>query len=109
VDSVGFSDLTLTAAPNSVEENMETNISLSIFPNPTSENIHVSFNLSQSADVIIGMYNLTGEVVASLLNETQSRGGHSIETRLPSGIAKGPYLIKVSINGKETAQKLILY
>ena len=54
------------------------------------------------------LVNISGEVVADLLNESQDRGQQSIDTRLPLGLAKGMYMVKLTINGKQTMQKLMV-
>ena len=56
----------------------------------------------------MALYNLQGQEIAEITNENQSTGAHLIEAQLPSDLAKGVYFVKVSVDGKQAAQRLIV-
>ena len=100
---------TLTQAAAGIEtyENIDAN--LSVFPNPTTDNVRITYTLVKQGSVSIKLFNLNGELVADLLNETQQGVGlQKADVSLPSGIAKGLYMVKLSINGGQTIQKLLV-
>ncbi len=100
---------TLNAAPVGIEIHENANVNLKVYPNPATDNIRISYNLPERSKVSLKLYSITGELVSELVNETQDRGTQSIETRLPLTLAKGAYMVKLGINGKENLQKLLIY
>ena len=101
--------ITLTPASSAgIDSHSDNSIALNVFPNPATDNIRVTYTLSERSNVVVKLVNISGEVVADLLNESQDRGQQSIDTRLPLGLAKGMYMVKLTINGKQTMQKLMV-
>ncbi|HLG32297.1 MAG TPA: FlgD immunoglobulin-like domain containing protein, partial [Ignavibacteriaceae bacterium] len=64
------------------------------YPNPFNPATRIEYSLPVSSEVKLVVYNLLGQEVATLINEEQSAGSHSIQwnasdangTRLSSGI-----------------------
>jgi hypothetical protein len=80
---------------------------LSVFPNPASDNVNITFNLKQSGNVSIDVYNILGEHVANIFAANQSAGvlKNTIdlnEYNMNSGI----YYIKISANNSSIIKKL---
>ncbi|KPJ71210.1 hypothetical protein AMJ52_08805, partial [candidate division TA06 bacterium DG_78] len=44
------------------------------FPNPTHSTTTIQYTLTESAHVILKIYNVLGQEVKTLVNETQTRG-----------------------------------
>lgn len=82
---------------------------LSLFPNPATDNVRITYILRERGAVSVKLFNLNGELVADLLNETQEVGIQSNDARLPSGLAKGLYMVKLTVNGQQSTQKLMVY
>ncbi|MEO8759808.1 MAG: choice-of-anchor V domain-containing protein [Bacteroidia bacterium] len=82
---------------------------LTVYPNPATDNLRISYTLRERGNVSIKLYNLNGELVSNLLNETQDVGIQNNDVRLPEGLAKGLYMVKLSINGQLSTQKLMVY
>lgn len=98
---------TLTASPMGVNQ-VRHNTDMKVVPNPATDNLRISYNLSERGKVDLKLYNLNGEWVADLKSEMQDSGSQNVEARLPIGIAHGAYIVKLSVNGRETMQKLMV-
>lgn len=101
--------ITLTPMAMGVASHAENVSGLNVFPNPATDNVSVSYALNERSHVSVKLYSINGEEVAELLNQDQDRGNQSFDTRLPMGLAKGMYFIKLSVNGKQTLQKLMIH
>jgi hypothetical protein len=101
-------NMILVQSPVGITSYAKGAINLTVFPNPASDNVRIGYVLEQRGQVNLKLYNLSGEFVTELLNEIQDKGTQYVESRLPGTIAKGVYLLKLSVDGKETLQKLLV-
>jgi len=104
----GVTSLTLTPMGMGITSHNENEAGLNVFPNPATDNVRLTYTLTERSNVVVKLVNVSGEVVADLVNETQDHGVQSVDTRLPMGLAKGMYMVKLNINGKQTMQKLMV-
>jgi hypothetical protein len=101
--------MTLTPASTlGVATSTENQISLNVYPNPANDNIHVNYTVAETGNVSVKLYNIEGALVADLLNEKQERGPQTLSAKLPVGLAKGMYFVKLSVNNKEAVKKLMV-
>lgn len=100
--------MTLTPASVGIATHEEAVTSLSIFPNPATDQLRLTYMLEERSQVSVKLFNLNGELVADLLNETQDRGVQHVNARLPQNLAKGMYFVKLAVNGKQVSQKLMV-
>jgi len=107
-DKVGTFSLSLTPTGIGVEEPGAGKIHLSVFPNPASDRLNISYYLEARTHVSVGIFNLSGEKVAELFDETQMPGPHAKEAVLPVGMSRGAYMLKLKVDGHEMAQKLMV-
>ena len=109
-DKPGNASLALTADSGAgINEATQSNISgLSVYPNPVRSDFRIAYNLLEAAEVRTTLCDITGKEIAELNYEKQLAGAHTIVTRLPEAIAAGAYFVKVSIEGKQVAQRLII-
>ena len=81
-------------------------------PNPFNPTTQISFSLPEVSDVILDIYNITGQKVAALVNGTLEAGEHSIEwdSRDQSGrpVASGIYLYRITAGDFTDTKKMIL-
>ena len=106
----GVTSMTLTlAATTSINKHTDNANELSLFPNPATDNLRITYTLRERGAVSIKLYNLNGELVADLLSETQEVGIQNNDVHLPTGLAKGFYMVKLTINGQQGTQKLMVY
>lgn len=102
--------MTLTPATSSgIEAHEENSSALNVFPNPATDNVRLTYTLTEKSHVIAKLYTMNGELAAELLNDTQDRGMQAVDTRLPIGLAKGMYMVRLIINGKQILQKLTVF
>ncbi|MDH4071037.1 MAG: T9SS type A sorting domain-containing protein [Ignavibacteria bacterium] len=73
------------------------------YPNPFNPSTTISYALSQNGFVSLKVYNMLGQVVASLVDQNQAAGSHTVTfnaSNLPSGI----YIYDLNVNGQSIAR-----
>ncbi|WP_100613819.1 T9SS type A sorting domain-containing protein [Confluentibacter citreus] len=85
------------------------NGTVSVFPNPSSESqfVKINLNLNTAARVKMDVYDVTGKLVKTLLNEEKSAGSF-VQTWDRSNVASGLYILKIDADGRNQNSKLIL-
>ncbi len=76
-------------------------------PNPFSTSTEIQFNLSQSGQTVLKIYNLIGKEITTLVNEDLSGGAYKVtfdSVNLPSGV----YIYRLESNGGSIARKMIV-
>ena len=102
-----ISCLTSTTAVNDI--NVVT--SLEIYPNPTTGLVNVNINLTESQNrVKFDLVDLTGRVVARLGAEDQviPAGDYRMEMTIPATVQPGFYLLRISSDGWQRTEKLVV-
>ncbi|MBI1803971.1 MAG: T9SS type A sorting domain-containing protein, partial [Ignavibacteriae bacterium] len=77
------------------------------YPNPFNPSTLISYNLPEESNAHLVVYNLLGQQVATLVNEVQSEGAHSVTfdaSNLPSGV----YYYRLEAAGLSQVQKMLL-
>lgn len=93
--------------PMGIEEASFSSHSVDIFPNPSNTHFNISFDLSKNSHVKIELIDVTGRIVAVLLNENRSKGrvNKTIET---ASFEKGNYILKISDDHSVLNKKITL-
>ncbi|MCW8960937.1 MAG: T9SS type A sorting domain-containing protein, partial [Ignavibacteriaceae bacterium] len=88
------------------------------YPNPFNPTTKIEFSLPIAAEVQLVVYNILGQQVASLINEQQTAGNHSILWNADDSkgmkLSSGIYLYKLKANGidgsefQETRKMILL-
>jgi len=82
------------------------------YPNPFNPTTTIDFQISESGNTKINIYNINGELVKELLNEEKNRGVHSIfwDGRNNKGeiIPTGTYFYQIQVGDFIQAKKMIL-
>ncbi|MDF2438002.1 MAG: hypothetical protein K0Q95_2378 [Bacteroidota bacterium] len=105
IDYVKIPTADLTCAVG-VAENTSLLSSFEVYPNPATENINLAFSVKNNGNVIIRVYNVTGQMVAELANQDLTAGKHSMNvntTKFNSGI----YMINM-ISAEGTASQKVM-
>ena len=81
------------------------------YPNPFNPVTTIEYKIAESAVVEIGIYNLMGELITTLVNEQQPEGFHSVQWngRDNSGneVASGIYIIRM-VSGSFTGERKMM-
>ncbi len=95
-----------TTAQSTVE--LPDRVSLSQnYPNPFNPSTRIHFNLIQTANVKLEVFNLTGQKVATLVEETLNAGRHE---RIfdASGLSSGLYIYRLQTSEESLIRQMIL-
>ncbi|MFT5185827.1 MAG: hypothetical protein ACI84C_002976 [Flavobacteriales bacterium] len=75
-------------------------------PNPFMEMTTISYSLAQDALATVKIYNSHGQLIDTLLSETQSEGNHSIQWNA-NGMAAGIYFYSLEIDSVEQVRRMV--
>ncbi|MCH8568767.1 MAG: S8 family peptidase [Balneolales bacterium] len=112
--SKGFSDnrftINITLSPTSTvpETDLPTAVSLDQnYPNPFNPITQITYALPEATEVQLEVYNLMGQRVAILVNESQSAGHHTVQFDGQS-LASGVYLYRLQAGNTVISRKMTL-
>jgi len=77
------------------------------YPNPFNPSTNIVYSIPENGNVRLSVYNVVGEEVAVLVNETKAAGNYTIEfnaSNLPSGV----YLYKLQAANSVQTRKMML-
>ena len=60
-----------------------------IYPNPSDGKLNINYTLSKDCNVNIGIYNILGEKIKEIENNSKAKGNYNLEynlSSLPSGV-----------------------
>jgi hypothetical protein len=77
------------------------------YPNPFNPVTTIEYDLAERTTVQLRVFNVAGELVASLVNEAQGPGTHTVRFD-GSGLASGVYLCRLEAGTFLQQQKLVL-
>ncbi|MFH0765773.1 MAG: carboxypeptidase regulatory-like domain-containing protein [Calditrichota bacterium] len=78
-----------------------------VYPNPFNSTATVEFGLDQETEVQVDLYDLSGRMVETLLSGRLSAGTHRAAISA-EGLASGLYLVRLSTEGRQSLQKVML-
>jgi len=81
-----------------IEENMIDNINLRIYPNPVSDNTCIDISLTESSNVLVELFDLTGRKIIDIHKGFFDTGNYRIPYDC-SELSSGSYILKVNMNG----------
>jgi hypothetical protein len=77
------------------------------YPNPFNPQTTIDFTLTESSNVEIMVFNMTGDKIADLFRGVKSSGVHQV-TWNANSVMSGIYFLKITIGNKIETQKLLL-
>jgi hypothetical protein len=80
---------------------------LSAYPNPFNPMTTISFNLPVTSEVSLVVYNLTGQVVQTLVNDRVSAGSHNV-TFDGARLSSGMYFYTLNAGAFSESRKMML-
>lgn len=101
----------LSSSATSVEEpggNIPEEFSLSQnYPNPFNPSTVISYNVAKSAHVNISVYNMLGQKVATLVNETQNAGSKQVRFDAQN-FTSGVYIYRIEAGSFVDSKRMVL-
>jgi hypothetical protein len=80
---------------------------LTIFPNPTNNFINAGYILNNNEQINLSLYDISGRLIAVLLQEEQTKGEYSLQISL-NQYPKGVYFIELKTKQFNSTQKIVL-
>ncbi len=77
------------------------------FPNPFNPTTSISYQLNNTADVRLKVFNISGQEVAVLVSEKQSPGMYSVPWDARD-VGSGIYIYRLDVNGQSVARRCLL-
>lgn len=77
------------------------------YPNPFNPATKIPFQLRNSAQVKLVIYNVNGQVVKTLVNEKLSAGSYEYEFNA-SDMASGAYFYRITVDGNTLTKRMML-
>jgi len=77
------------------------------YPNPFNPITQIKYNLAETTDIKLSIYNINGQLVSELVNGTKQAGQHVVDfdgSRFNSGV----YYYTLEVDGKAMTKKMIL-
>jgi Secretion system C-terminal sorting domain len=99
--------LALDTNKNIIVSTEPKNIHLSIFPNPAYTNTTLSYRLTQSNNINISLYDLSGKKILELINRKEKSGKHELRLDV-SNLTNGVYYIVLRNKDNVQIQKLVI-
>lgn len=96
-----FSDLTTSTNEANIAE-----IKLKMAPNPFTERVNISFELDNTSQVQLEIFNIYGQRIGRVLNTRLASGAHQ-QTVNTQFLKPGTYVFILQANGKAAATKMI--
>lgn len=82
------------------------------FPNPFNPTTTIRYELPQQARVVLKVYNMLGQQVVELVNETQQAGYHTVtwngRSAVGHAVASGLYIYRLEAGSFSRAKKMLL-
>jgi len=100
----------LNTTVSSVDDNISRPDDLTLkqnYPNPFNASTTIAFELDQSSDVTISVYDLLGRQITSLANGEYSAGSHSV-TWNADDITSGIYFYRLEAGDKTVTRRMLL-
>jgi hypothetical protein len=114
VDAVQLAQVldVLTWAPHGQPRPREHRLNLSNYPNPFNAGTQIEFTLARNGAVALRIYNVQGQLVRTLLDETTAAGHHLIRwdgrDDLGVQVASGVYFCRLEHGEMVKAVKMLL-
>ena len=93
---------------NSYEPRLAKDLNINVQPNPIIQSAFLRYELKQSSAVRLNIYDATGKLVRTLVQEEQQAGEYTIPWNPQTSLNNGLYIARLQTNTGERSLKLIL-
>lgn len=90
----------------SIDNNITSVSDMNIAPNPFGANVTFSYTLDRTENVVISIYNMMGQEVATVVNDTQVAGPQVI-TWSSNDIPAGNYIFRMNVGNQASAGSIV--
>ena len=77
------------------------------YPNPFNPSTKISFSLAETGRVNVSVYNVIGQKVAELVNQTMESGIHNVDFNA-SNLTSGLYIYRLETPNYSKTMKMLL-
>ncbi|REJ80883.1 MAG: T9SS C-terminal target domain-containing protein [Bacteroidetes bacterium] len=98
-------DINITGNIVNIDEVDDMQLGFALYPNPAAQHTKIQFQLLQPNHIQLFVTDLTGRLIANMLDKTLNGGYHEFE--LPVH-ANGVYLVHLYVNGKQHIRRLMV-
>jgi len=102
-----FSIIPETGVQKQHDMNLDSYQLIQNYPNPFNARTRISYQLPESGNVHLAVYDISGRRVALLVNESQPRGYYEIEFHAEQ-LASGVYFYQMKVGKVHQSRKMIL-
>jgi len=99
-------DVTTILGPQSVNELLNEDVSITIFPNPATNFVSLNYTVNKPVDVVIEIRNIMGQLVESYSKRELNSGTHNFDVNLAS-YAAGMYTVNTIIGDAVYSNKFV--
>lgn len=75
------------------------------YPNPFTEQTTIEYAVPEQTDVTVQVYNVLGQKVATLEQDTKAAGSHRVKWD-GSSVSSGTYFVRIEANGSASTQQV---
>jgi hypothetical protein len=96
----------VSATLTSVDDNSSVPFEYALsqnYPNPFNPETSIKFSLKQAGRVILNIFNSTGQIVKTLVDQDMSTGSHNISF-IADGLTSGVYFYRIMVTNGEGIQ-----
>jgi hypothetical protein len=104
--SGSIQDQLSTSIENTIEQPVDYFLSQN-YPNPFNPSTQIQYGLPKASEVVLTVYNMLGQKVATLVNQNQSAGIHTT-TFDATGLSSGFYIYHLQADNFVIAKKMML-
>jgi hypothetical protein len=109
IDKISLIDSVASTQPEDIESlGYENMVNLTNYPNPFSSFTNISYELKESSDIKLSVYNLLGEEIVCLYEGQKQPGKHTV-TFDASNLNSSMFLCKIKINDTVIVRKMSLF
>jgi hypothetical protein len=89
-------------------QTMNIKYGMSVYPNPYRDQVNISYTIEKTSTVNLAVYDLKGSLVKVLVNNTEEAGEKNYKfSAKEMGLSAGAYLVKLTVDGDVSTQKVL--
>ena len=100
-------DVTNEYVSGTGDKGLTTADAVEVFPNPSYHDVYIKYELKESTEVAVQVYNANGQLV-KLIQKEEKEAGKYVDVLNTDGLSSGTYFCKIVINSGTITQKVML-